>query len=382
VPQYRANLGGINGSGVYMPDTRPIVDIGSVIDAASRAFATNRQGVLTRAAYQHAAALQDQEQQLRQAQAANNGILPIDAARRLVATGGFEEEAPAPPSTSGSPPGVKVPPAFDSSIEGAPDAGQELTTGAAPPTSAPAAAKKPKYTMIDLNNGYAQIPELTPGYRANKLLETRLRAAQDLETQRGGNRLAVVDARGNIQLIRDENRQDFTTARDQAKQAFDLKKQAAALEAHTNVARIRASMATDPAAMKPMQRITMLGKLADTYVAAAGGDPDRAVEIAEGDPTLSTFGTTPKQLQSFIAGSVAKWQRGELDRNLRAQAQTGDTPDEARDRVDKTRGVVTGDKALTIETQDEYDHLRNDLHWSDEHIARRYVVPETIKRSR
>lgn len=55
MPPYRAQLGGINGSGVLMPDTRPIIDMGSVIDSASRAFANSREGVLHRALLQQAA---------------------------------------------------------------------------------------------------------------------------------------------------------------------------------------------------------------------------------------------------------------------------------------------------------------------------------------
>lgn len=358
-----------------MPDTRPILDIGSVIDAASRAFSNNRQGVLTRALLQQAAAREDRQQRLREAEAANNGTLPLEAARRLVAEGGFDEESPA--STLPAP-SVAAPPAVDANLDGSPGAGGQLQV----PSPPQASQRRPKYTVIDLGNGFAQVPELTPGYRASKLLETRLRAAQDLETQRGGNRLAVVDARGNIQFVRDQEKEDFTTERDQKKHGFDMEKQQAALNAHLAVAQLRGAMKGDPSTMTTAQRISTLGKLADTYVAAAQGDPSYAMEIAENDPTLSEFGASAKQLQSFIAGSVAKWQRGETNANLRTQGQTGDTPEEATGRIGKTRDMVTGSKANTVQTQDEYDHLRNDLGWSDAQIGQRYVVPSAIKRKK
>jgi hypothetical protein len=63
---YKANLGGINGSGVYMPDTRPIVDVGSIIDSASRAFANNREGVLHRALLQQAAQRAERDDALKE----------------------------------------------------------------------------------------------------------------------------------------------------------------------------------------------------------------------------------------------------------------------------------------------------------------------------
>src|SRR3954467_5028787 len=66
MPPYRAQLGGINGSGVMMPDTRPIIDVGSVIDYASRAFANSREGVLHRALLQQAAQRADRQEALQQ----------------------------------------------------------------------------------------------------------------------------------------------------------------------------------------------------------------------------------------------------------------------------------------------------------------------------
>lgn len=74
MPPYRAQLGGINGSGVMMPDTRPIIDVGSIIDSASRAFANSREGVLHRALLQQAAQRADRQEALQQ-EAHRSGLI-------------------------------------------------------------------------------------------------------------------------------------------------------------------------------------------------------------------------------------------------------------------------------------------------------------------
>jgi hypothetical protein len=59
MPRYQAQgLGGINNSGV-MPNSRPQVDLGGLVDAAARAFAMTKEGVLQRAIMQQ----QNQRQQ-------------------------------------------------------------------------------------------------------------------------------------------------------------------------------------------------------------------------------------------------------------------------------------------------------------------------------
>lgn len=333
---YKAQgLGGIDGSGVRMPNTQPIIDLGSIIDSASKAFANNREGVLHRALLQQAANREDAQHQLRVAEAANNGTMTVEAARRLVDQGGFEDETPDASQPAVAAPTPGAPPPVDASLEGAPGQLIAPATGTAPALK----PRKSRYTMVDLGNGYATIPELTPGYRQAQMLGTRLDAQGRQIVERG-----------------DQTRQTAAT-----KHGFDMEKQAAALASHMAVAKLRASLSTDPSAMKPNQRISLLGKLADTYVSAANGDPDHAVEMAENDPTLSSFGTNAKQLQSFIAGSVGKWQRGELNTNLRTQGQTFESPEQTSQRIADTKKVVAGqgaDPTAGMSDADAWEHWK------------------------
>lgn len=373
MPPYRATgLGGINGSGVYEPNTRPIIDIGGVINAASHAFSNTREGVLHRALLQQAANREEQQHQLRVAEAASQGILPLEAARRMIESGGMidDEETPVAATTPAEVPAA--PPPVDSSIEGAPTVGQLVAPaqGTAPPLK----AKKAKYTMVDLGNGFAQIPELSPYAQKTAMLEQRLREMEDAIHLRGEEARTTEGTKqtGRETILGEKTA--ATTARDATKHGFDMEKQAAALAAHTAIARMRASMSSDPGAMKPTQRVALLGKLADTYVSAANGDPNHALEIAENDPTLSTFGTNAKQLQSFIAGSVGKWQRGELNTNLRTQGQTFESPEKTTERINATKKIVTA-PAVQKEsiTQAEADGLKK-LGHTQEDIDAHYVI--------
>lgn len=361
---YKAQgLGGIDGSGVRMPNTQPLIDVGSIIDSASKAFANNREGVLHRALLQQAANREEQQHQLRVAEAANNGTMTVDAARRLVDQGGFEDETPdaaqAPAATT---PGA--PPPVDAALEGAP--GQLIAPTPATGTAPALKPRKSKYTMVDLGNGYATIPELTPGYRQAQMLGTRLDAQGRQIVERGDQQRQTLG-------VKDE----FTTGRDATKHGFDMEKQAAALKAHIQIAQMRASMKGDPSAMTPGARMTLLGKLADTYVQASGGDPDKAVEMAENDPTLPTFGTNPKQLQSFIAGAVGKYQQKAVDASVRSQGQTFDTPQQDQARRQTTKGIVAPAKATAGAKQTitgaEASQLKA-LGHTDADIAAHYTV--------
>lgn len=336
MPAYRASgLGGIDGSGVRMPNTQPLIDVGSIIDSASKAFANNREGVLHRALLQQAANREDAATQLRIAEAANNGTMTVDAARRLVDQGGFEDETPDAAQAPAAPAAPGAPPPVDASLEGAPGQLIAPATGTAPALK----PRKSKYSMVDLGNGYATIPELTPGYRQAQLLGTRLDAQGRQIVERGDQTRQTLG-------VKDE----FTTGRDATKHGFDMEKQTAALAAHKEIAQMRASMKSDPSAMTPGARMTLLGKLADTYVQASGGDPDKAVEMAENDPTLPTFGTNPKQLQSFIAGAVGKYQQKAVDASVRSQGQTFDTPQQDQARRETTKGIVAPAKATVDPT--------------------------------
>lgn len=275
MPPYRANLGGIDGSGVRMPDTRPLIDIGGVIDSASRAFANTREGVLHRALLQQAAAREDQQQKLREAEAANNGTLPLAAAQRLVNEGGFEDESPTP-AQGASPPATEMNPQ-------GPDA--------APAPAAP--TRKKKYSMVDLGNGYATIPELTPGYRQAQMLNTKIDAQGNQITQRGEETRKTEGARqeGRVQLAGDKN-------------DYSLQQIAARGQTAVRTARIRASMKGDPASMSPIQRANLYQKLANNYVGGADGDATEAIAAASHDPHLKEFGVTADELAGYI-GSAA-----------------------------------------------------------------------------
>lgn len=349
MPPYRASgLGGIEGSGVQMPNTRPIIDVGSIIDSASKAFANNREGVLHRALLQQAANREDAQHQLRVAEAANNGTMTVEAARRLVDQGGFEDETPDASQPAVATPTPGAPPPVDAALEGAP--GQLIAPTPATGTAPALKPRKSKYTMVDLGNGYATIPELTPGYRQAQMLGVRLDAQGRQIVERG-------DQQRQTEGVREAGRESLATT----KHGFDMEKQAAALASHMAVAKLRASLSTDPSAMKPNQRISLLGKLADTYVSAANGDPDHAVEMAENDPTLSSFGTNAKQLQSFIAGSVGKWQRGELNTNLRTQSQTFESPEQTAARIAKTKevtGATKTDPTAGMSDADAWEHWK------------------------
>lgn len=342
---YKAQgLGGIDGSGVRMPNTQPLIDVGSIIDSASKAFANNREGVLHRALLQQAANREDAQHQLRVAEAANNGTMTVEAAKRLVDQGGFEDETPDAAQAPAAPLGPGAPPPVDAALEGGP--GQLIAPTPATGTAPALKPRKSKYTMVDLGNGYATIPELTPGYRQAQMLGTRLDAQGRQIVERGDQQRQTLGVKD-----------DFTTARDATKHGFDMEKQAAALKAHIQIAQMRASMKSDPSAMTPGAKMTLLGKLADTYVQASGGDPDKAVEMAENDPTLPTFGTNPKQLQSFIAGAVGKYQQKAVDASVRSQGQTFDTPQQDAARRATTKGIVAPahEDAAIVEQRAHYD---------------------------
>lgn len=344
MPPYRASgLGGIDGSGVRMPNTQPLIDVGSIIDSASKAFANQREGVLHRTLLQQAARRADEEHQLRVAEAANNGTMSIEAAKRLVDQGGFEDETPDAAQAPAAPLGPGAPPPVDAALEGAP--GQLIAPTPATGTAPALKPRKSKYSMVDLGNGYATIPEMTPGYRQAQMLGTRLDAQGRQIVERGDQQRQTLG-------VKDE----FTTQRDATKHGFDMEKQSAALKAHKEIAQMRASMKSDPSAMTPGARMTLLGKLADTYVQASGGDPDKAVEMAENDPTLPTFGTNPKQLQSFIAGAVGKYQQKAVDASVRSQGQTFDTPQQDQARRETTKGIVAPAKATADPLAEQRAH--------------------------
>lgn len=302
MPPYRASgLGGINGSGVYEPNTRPIIDIGSVINAASHAFSNTREGVLHRALLQQAAQREDQAHQLRVAEAASQGILPLDAARRMVESGGMiDDESPAaaavaPPAGSEVP---AAPPPVDSSLEGAPSAGQLVVPaqGTAPPLK----AKKSKYTMVDLGNGFAQIPELSPYAQKTAMLEQRLREMEDAIHLRGAETRTTEGVKQTGRESLEDRKQTGRVALAGDRNDYSLEQIAARGRTAERTARIRASINNDPATMKPLQRAKLYETLAKNYVGGADGDPSEAIQAAKNDPHLKEFGVTPDELSGYI----------------------------------------------------------------------------------
>lgn len=222
---YRANVGGIMGSGEYMPSA-PQIDVAGAITAASNAFRTTRESAVQRALMVAQAQREQEASRLSQAQAATNGVMPTSAAHAYVQSNNDAYEAAnAPPAApaDGSAPGPALtaptmPPPVANGLPGAPtprlvmpgaSASAPALSSPAPAASLPAgsttgAGGRPMMTApitghgsrrlstpIDLGNGYSVIPELTPAAREYEMMNERLRAMEGIGAGHDAARVTV-----------------------------------------------------------------------------------------------------------------------------------------------------------------------------------------------
>lgn len=228
---YRANVGGLMGSGEYMPSA-PQIDVAGAINAASQAFRNNRDDVIRRALMVAQAKREQQAAQLQQAEAAQNGILPTSAAHAYVQSNNdaYDAANPVAPAITSPTGGPSAPPPVMNGMAGAPSAAPRLIApGASSGSPAPAASLpagsqsdasgRPMMTApitghgarrlsmpIDLGNGYSMIPELTPAARQYEMMDARLRELEAIGAGHDQARVAVAAAHDSTSAANTDKR--------------------------------------------------------------------------------------------------------------------------------------------------------------------------------
>lgn len=411
MPPYRASVGGQYGSGIY-PDSRPRIDVGQLIDAATGGatslihatmLRTQNQRELARQAEQDKLARdqityqrsRDQKEDARRDEEASERRAEATARRRkedrdFIIAGGVPEhtETQAVPGQTTMPAIEPVSPikramtgGFQSQVPntalGQPDGipGVQITPSDAPGSVAPVARPA---TVTSYHNESVDVPEHLDPTKSSAYAR-----AVEVEKLRGEGWMSRDEARAKAQtelqekrLVAQQKMREYSsqaaTALAKWKQEHPVPKSAIARQMTGNAGSALAE------------------KVADGLLVQADGNLQDAVDHLEGTDegrALAAQGVT----KAHLLAAYGKSKRADVTGALRLQAgSSGLSPDKAVDAVSKTKvrlappkssdaGVPTAvastkAKQPPPETQEEYDFLIG-RGMNDADIVKRYGEP-------